>query len=82
MKVELWAKKIGEKGHIFLNTMDIPNGKREWFIPVQQPIRVGYKLDVETVSQDVTSAIRVFRQQYNPLDSITDPKPLPKFLEE
>lgn len=81
MKVELWAKKIGEKGHVFLNTVNIPEGKMEWFIPVQQPLRVGYKMDVETTPQDTTSAVRVFRHQYNPLDSVTDPKPVPKFLE-
>ena len=81
MKVQLWAKKLGADGHIFLNVVDIPEGKFEWMIPVNQPIRVLNSMEIEATTQNMVNAVRVFRHQYNPLDNVTDPKPMPKFLE-
>lgn len=81
MKVQLWAKKLGANGHVFLNVVDIPPGKMEWLIPVHQPIKVVDHLEIEATVQNTTGAVRVFRHQYNPLDKLTDPRPMPKFLE-
>lgn len=81
MKAQLWAKKLGNNGHVFLNVVDIPEGKLEWKVPVRQPIQVISNFEIEAITQDITGAIRVFRHQYNPFDKITDPRPMPKYLE-
>ena len=81
MKVQLYVKKLGANGHIPLNIVDIPDGMWEWRIPVNQPIKVVSSLEIERTPQDVICPVRLFRRQDSPLDRITDPRPLPRFLE-
>lgn len=80
MKVQLWAKKLDGKGHVYLNTVDIPDGRREWRVPVRQPIKVrGFVDGGEMTPPTTLDAVRVFQWQYSPVSKLLGD--MPKFLE-
>jgi hypothetical protein len=79
MKVELWAKKLGGKGHVFLNVAEIPDGKRTWLVPVRQPISVVVQDGGQMTPPHPTVAVREFRMVYAPFNHAVGSTP--KFLE-
>lgn len=79
MKVALWAKILGEAGHVYLNTVEVPDGTREFYVPVREPIGVQIKNGGE-LPVSPNAALRIFRYHYEPVMRALDA--LPKFLEE
>ncbi len=78
MKVKLYAKKPSKHGYSYLDTVDIPEGKYEWRIPVNQPISVVGNPSVLVAPSVSTTAIRVFRRHPHPLFE----NDVPHFYEE
>lgn len=80
MKVKLYAKRLDGRGHVYLNTVDIPEGRMEWLVPVRQPLDVSFKDGGEMAPAHTHDAVRVFRYQHDPITrGLRD---LPRFLEE
>lgn len=78
MKIELWAKKIGQNGHMFFNVIDVPDGTYEWKIPVREVISVR-AAPTETPTSSFP-AVRVFRMRHPYWERVLNAPP--KFFEE
>ncbi len=80
MIVELYAKKIGQRGHVYLNNIELPEGSREYVVPVRPRLDIRIKQGEEIAPVTVSESARVFVWQYDPLNPYLDTKV--RFLEK
>jgi len=78
MKIDLYAKRPISSGHVFLETVEVPQGTQVWYVTVREPISAFVKHSDETVPTS-EYAKREFRIQHDPVNKVLEGNP--RFLE-
>lgn len=71
MKIDLYAKKIGCDGAVFLNTVEVPDNLGDLYeIPVKQQASMMSSAETASTFNNSYMQKRTFRHMHNPLQKL------------